>query len=151
MNVTPGYSFTSTTDPITAAKLNLLAQPTVTLGSGEVDTSALASNITITGLTLGSTLIGSVDALSGAGAIPITTLTTKLTTTGANALTLANGSNGQIKKIVMVTDGGDGTLTPTTKTGYSTITFNDVGDSVELQYFTTLGWMITANYGCTIA
>ena len=31
-NVTPGYSFTGTTDPITYTKLNLLAQPTVTVG-----------------------------------------------------------------------------------------------------------------------
>ena len=40
---------------------------------------------------------------------------TQVTTTGSNqALTLANGANGQIKIVTMVTDGGDGTLTPTT-------------------------------------
>ena len=38
-----------------------------------------------------------------------------------------------------------------TKTGFTTITFNDVGDSVTLQYFTTLGWMILSNNGCTVA
>jgi hypothetical protein len=77
--------------------------------------------------------------------------TVRLTTTAADALTLANGANGQLLTIVMVVDGGDGTLTPTTKTGYTTITFGDVGDSVTLQYFTTLGWMIVSNYGATIA
>lgn len=35
-SVTPGYTFTSATDPITSAKLNLVAQPTVSIGSGEV-------------------------------------------------------------------------------------------------------------------
>lgn len=109
---------------------------------------ALTGNVTgnVTGLQVGSTT-----TRSGAGAIPITASTVKLTTTGANALTLADGVDGQILRIVMVVDGGDGTLTPTTKTGYSTITFNDVGDAVALQFFTTLGWMIVSNYGATVA
>lgn len=145
-SVTPGYTFTGTTDPITFTKLNLLAQPTVTLGSGEVTTAKLASDVTLTGM-----LFGTVQALSGAGAVNLTTCTTKLTTTGANALTLADGTAGQIKIITMISDGGDGTLTPTTKTGYTTITFNDVGDSVILQFHTTVGWMVVSNYGCTIA
>jgi hypothetical protein len=97
------------------------------------------------------TFVGAAQALSGAGAINLTALTTKVTTTGANALTLADGADGQLKVITMVADGGDGTLTPTTKTGFSTITFGDVGDSCVLQFHTTLGWMIVANYGCTVA
>jgi hypothetical protein len=96
-------------------------------------------------------VFGTVGTRSGAGAVPITSGTVRLTTTAADALTLANGANGQLLTIVMVVDGGDGTLTPTTKTGYTTITFGDVGDSVTLQYFTTLGWMIVSNYGATIA
>lgn len=150
-SVTPGYTFTGTTDPITHTKLNLVAQPTVTIGAGEVTTSKIASGVTITALTLGSTLMLSSDALSGAGAIPVTTVVTRLTTTGANALTLADGTAGQIKVIQMIVDGGDGTLTPTTKTGYTTITFNDVGDAVVLIFHTTYGWMIASNYGCTVA
>lgn len=96
-------------------------------------------------------VIGTVTTKSGAGAIPITHAAVKLTTTGANALTLANGTNGQLLTITMVTDGGDGTLTPTTKTGYTTLTFGDVGDSVTLQYYTTQGWMIVANNGVVAA
>jgi hypothetical protein len=96
-------------------------------------------------------VFGTVGTRSGAGAVPITSGTVRLTTTAADALTLANGANGQLLTIVMVVDGGDGTLTPTTKTGYTTITFGDVGDSVTLQYFTTLGWMIVSNYGATVA
>ena len=96
-------------------------------------------------------VIGTVASKSGAGAIPVTAATVRLTTTGANALTLANGVNGQILTIVMVADGGDGTLTPTTKTGFATLTFQEVGDSVVLQYFTTLGWMILSNNGVAVA
>jgi len=104
------------------------------------------------GMAFGGKLVASgIQALSGAGAVNLTTLTTKITSTGANALTLADGTNGQVKACVMVADGGDATLTPTTKTGFSTIVFNDVGDSVLLQFFTTLGWMVLSNNGCTIS
>ena len=51
-SVTPGYSFTGTTDPITYTKLNLLGQPSVTIGSGEVTTSMLASGNTYAAPTL---------------------------------------------------------------------------------------------------
>lgn len=92
------------------------------------------------------------DTLSGAGAIPITTPTTAFTSTGASqALTLANGTAGQVKTIVHDVDGGSGILTPTTKTGFSAITFTAVGETVTLQYFTTRGWMVIGSYGVTIA
>ena len=99
----------------------------------------------------GAKTIAGVQALSGAGAISLNTLHTAVTTTGADALTLANGVNGQIKTISMVADGGNGTLTPTTFANGSTITFNDVGDSVMLIYNTTGGWALISNTGCTIA
>lgn len=52
----------------------------------------------------------------------------------------------------MKTDGGDGTLTPTTKTGFSTITFNDAGDGVVLLYTDdTKGWVVVGNNGATLA
>lgn len=41
--VTPGYTFTGTTDPITYTKLNLLAQPTVSaIGPNDVTTTTIA-------------------------------------------------------------------------------------------------------------
>ncbi|HYB97509.1 MAG TPA: hypothetical protein VEC57_00050 [Candidatus Limnocylindrales bacterium] len=43
-NVTPGYTFTSASDPITFTKLNLIAQPTVTIGTAEVTNTMLASS-----------------------------------------------------------------------------------------------------------
>lgn len=112
----------------------------------------LTLNGTATGnVVVGHGLTGSTQALSGAGAVNLTTVTTKVTSTGANALTLANGADGQVKVIVMVVDGGDATLTPTTKTGFSTIVFNDIGDGCVLVYTTTTGWIVVGNFGCTIS
>jgi len=80
--------------------------------------------------------------LSGAGAVNVTSYYTAWTTTGSNAGTLADGVvKGQLKKIQMVTDGGDGTLTPTNLSGGTTITFADVGDYVLL-YFNGTAWVL---------
>lgn len=69
-------------------------------------------------------------ALSGAGAVALTNYYTAVTTTGANALTLADSTvTGQMKKIQLIVDAGDGTLT---FNGTSTIVFADVGDTAEL-------------------
>ena len=95
-------------------------------------------------------LVGTVQSLTGAGAVNLTTLTTTLTTTGANALTLADGAVGQIKHIVMIVDGGDGTLTPTNLANGTTLTFGDVGDAVTLQFLGTEWWIIS-NDGAVLA
>ena len=92
---------------------------------------------------------------SGPGALSVTASSIALTTTGvADALTLANGTNGQILTVCHVSrGGGTGTavLTPTTKNGYTTITFTATGDSATLQYHTTGGWHIIGSHGVTIA
>ncbi|MCB1712433.1 MAG: hypothetical protein KDH96_08135 [Candidatus Riesia sp.] len=80
-----------------------------------------------------------VQTLTGAGAVDLISPITHLVTTGANALTLADGEEGQIKYIVMKTDGGDGTLTPTNLGNGSTLTFDDAGDSAHL-LFTNGNW-----------
>ena len=77
-------------------------------------------------------VFGLTQSLSGAGAVDVVSAITEITTTGANALTLADGVEGQLKFIVMITDGGDGTLTPTNFGSGSTITFNDAGDTATL-------------------
>lgn len=89
-------------------------------------------------------------ALSGPGAINITTNTTTITTTGADAFTLADGAVGQYKTIVMIVDGGDATITPTNLLGYTTITMGDVGDCVILQFIGT-EWAVISNQGCALA
>lgn len=93
----------------------------------------------------------STQSLSGAGAVDITNAFTSLTTTGVSqALTLANGTVGELKVIVHAVDGGSAVLTPTTKIGFSTVTFAAVGDSVTLIY-TSAGWAIIGSRGVTIA
>jgi len=82
---------------------------------------------------------GTPQTLTDAGAVNLTTSTTWVVTTGAAALTLADGSEGQRKFIVMKTDGGAATLTPTNLGNGTTITFDDVGDSADL-LFTNDAW-----------
>lgn len=99
----------------------------------------------------GTDVVLSTQSLSGAGAVDITNAFTSLTTTGAaQALTLADGADGEIKVIVHTVDGGSAVLTPTTKIGFSTVTFTAVGDSVMLIY-TAAGWAIIGSRGVTIA
>lgn len=117
---------------------------------------AVTGNITgnVTGNVTGN-LVGdvqaSVQSLSGAGAVNLTDMLTSLTTSGAaQALTLANGTVGQIKVISHVVDAGSAVLTPTTKIGFTTVTFTNVGDSVTLIY-TSAGWAITGISGAVAA
>jgi hypothetical protein len=125
-------------------------------GSASVSTTlAVTGATTLTGnLTSNGALISTPQALSGAGAVNVTTLTTAVTTTApAQALTLADGTNGQIKTIVhqALSGGGTWVLTPTTKTGYTTITSIAVGETCTLQFFTTIGWCILSLRGAIAA
>lgn len=114
-------------------------------------TLAVTGAISGAGLTASGAIIQGVQTLAAAGAVDLITGITRIDSAGAIALTLADGTNGQCKQIVMGTDGGDATLTPTTKTGFSTIVFNDAGDGVSLVFITTKGWICTGNNGATIS
>jgi len=110
-------------------------------------TGAITSNAVY-----GKAIRGGVQSLTGAGAVDLDNLVTELTTTGANALTLADGTtSGQIKIINMIVDGGDGTLTPATFANGSTITFDAVGESATLVWNSTIGWIASSTQGATIA
>ena len=105
-----------------------------------------------TSATYDATITGGVQGLTGAGAVDLTNLITELTTTGADALTLADGTtSGQVKIVNMIVDGGDGTLTPTTFANGTTITFDAVAESVTLVWNSTIGWVATSVQGATIA
>ena len=95
-----------------------------------------------------------IQSLSGAGAVNVTTAITKFTSTGAgNALTLANGKYvGQRKTIVHFVKGASGTgvLTPATPSGFATATLSALGSTLTLEW-STVGWFIVANGGATIA
>ncbi len=76
---------------------------------------------------------------TGAGAIDIVNAITHIVSTGVDALSLADGAEGQHKFIVMKTDNGDATLTPTHPGNFATILFDAVGDSAQL-LFTNAAW-----------
>jgi hypothetical protein len=83
-------------------------------------------------------------ALSGAGACNVTAFYTAVTTTGADALTLAAGTElGQLKKIQMIVDGGNGTLTIADPVSASldVITMADAGD-FALLLWTGTAWRV---------
>lgn len=111
------------------------------------------SIISATGATrIEQAYLESTTTLSGPGAVSVAKITTKVTTTGvANALTLADGTNGQIVRVIHDVDGGSFVLTPTTKTGWSTFTSTAVGESITLQFVTTRGWIVVGSYLGTIA
>ena len=90
-----------------------------------------------------------VQTISGPGAIDLDTTITEITTTGADAFTLANGATGQIKIIVMTVDGGDATITPTTFANGTSITMDDANDSITMVYGAN-GWVVIALQGATI-
>ena len=104
--------------------------------------------------TFSNAIVGSIQNLSGPGAVNITTGTTAFTSTGAgNALTLADGVAGQFKTIIYVAEAGGadtGVLTPTNFGNGTTITFTNVGDSVVLQFIGTDWWLVSIN-GATVA
>ena len=70
-------------------------------------------------------------------------------------ISLANGTPGQTKHIVMITDGGNAVITvalpgmPGTDT---TLTFDTVGDACTLLFIdTTSGWAVVGNNGVAVA
>jgi hypothetical protein len=119
-------------------------------GFQSVTVSSTTGAVTVNS-SFGKDVVLSTQSLSGAGAVNVTDAFTSLTTTGAaQALTLANGSVGEVKVIVHTVDGGSAVLTPTTKIGFSTITFTAVGDAATLIY-TSAGWAVIGSKGVTIA
>lgn len=91
-------------------------------------------------------------SLSGSGSLVVNTTAavTYITTTGAATLSFNDGVQGQEKTLTMITDAGDAVLTPSSTAGFTTITFNDVGDTVRLIFLNTK-WRILSNYGATVA
>lgn len=95
---------------------------------------------------------GAPQALSGAGAANVTTLVTLVTSTGgAQAVSLADGTQaGQLKIVHHTVDGGSFVLTPTTAGNFATFTGTNVHDACLLQWSGS-AWNILLNVGGTVA
>ena len=85
------------------------------------------------------------------GAISVANyLTTINTDAGGDAFTLADGDQiGQLKKILLVVDGG-GNAVITVDNG-PTITMGDAGDYVVLIWEDSLDWIVIENSGCSLS
>ena len=88
-------------------------------------------------------LYKSVENITGGGAISVTTGVTFITTTGTESYSLADGTEGQFKIIIMKVDGGNATITPDNLVGFTAVRFTDVNNSVMFLYGST-GWNILA-------
>lgn len=88
-------------------------------------------------------LSGTPQTISAAGAISITTNVTKITSPDGNGtLTIADGVDGQIKTIIMVSNAAGHTLSITSNIGHSSITFNSAGDTATLMFMGTVWYFI---------
>ena len=97
------------------------------------------------------------EALTNGGAasvaLPVTGFVTGTSSSGNNAVTLANGTVGMIKFLYQkaeTTSGQTTVVTPPNLLGYTTITFAEVGDAVVL-YFNGSNWVVVANQGGALA
>jgi len=116
-------------------------------GASNITTDPGGNNLAIPGiLQMG----GTPQVVSGAGIVDITSAITHFVSTGTgDAITLADGTQGQIKTIIYVakTNGTDtGVLTPANFGNGTTVTLTDVSDSITLQ-FTNSAWYLISSYG----
>jgi hypothetical protein len=90
--------------------------------------------------------------LDNASAISLATTASYFSTTGAWTATLADGADGQIKTLAMVTHGGNMVITVATPGwgGAGHITFSAVGQACTLQYIDSK-WFCIGNNGAVFA
>ena len=123
-----------------------------TLDSADSTKITIAESVDVTGTLTANGLINGVQTLTGSGSTEVISLTetvTQLITTGVQNFSLANGTEGQIKIITLKTDGGNATVTPASFLNGTSITFDDVGDTMTMLYRST-GWIVLAQQNTTV-
>lgn len=92
-----------------------------------------------------------VVTITASGAIPLTAKIVYIdSTSGVQALTLADGAVGQQIIVKMLVDGGDSVITPANLLDGTTITFDDAGDSALLVFDGT-NWGVIGTATATVA
>ena len=164
-NITAGSVTTNTiTSNGSNAELSLQASGTgdvvisalrvngTTLDSADSTKITVAEDVDVTGTLFSRGNVFGVQRLTGSGSTEVINLTdtvTLLITTGSSQqFSLADGVEGQLKIISMVTDGGTGVVTPANFVNGTNITFDDVEDTVTLLYQST-GWVALARQNAT--
>ena len=144
INITPG----GTGDVVISA----LRVNGTTLDSSDSTKITVAEAVDVTGTLFSRGNVFGVQTLTGSGSTGVINLTdtvTLLVTTGSSqAFSLADGVEGQLKIISMKTDGGSGIVTPANFVNGTTITFDDVEDTVTLLDQST-GWVALARQNAT--
>jgi hypothetical protein len=132
-NVTPGYTFTGNTDPITSTKLNLLGQPTVSIGTDEITSTMLSSSLTF-------------ESPSVTGGLTVTT--GGLTVTAGGATVTAGGLTVTAGGLTVAAGGATVTGGLTVSTGGATVSAGGItlGASTPINMAAT-----TETFGATIA
>lgn len=115
----------------------------------EFDSNQIPSTYTESIANLGSAR-GKVSEITAAGAIPVDSDQVYISTTGAIAITLADGVEGQEMNIKMLVDGGTATLTPANFQDGTTLAFADVNDSACLVFDGT-SWGVIGTTTATVA
>jgi len=143
------------------AALATLSQSWSTEDAAEVNRAIYGNEVTF----LGTRLIGPLkreasDITGGAYATEtvidpddrVVFFTTGPTGNGISDSSLADGVPGHKITFVLETDGGGNVdITPTTKTGFTSLQLTDAKDSCTLEYINdTDGWFLASNNGCTI-
>lgn len=130
---------------LTSNSLTVTGGPVTTIGTLTVD---LPSDITIPGQLL---LSGSQNLLT-TGAVNLAVTSSYFTTTDPSIATLAAGTTGQIKTLMMFDAGGNMVITVTNPgwAGSGTITFSNTGDACTLQYIASK-WFCIGNNGAVFA
>ena len=125
-----------------------------TLDSSDSTKITVAEDVDVTGTLFSRGNVFGVQRLTGSGSTEVInltdTVTLLITTGGSQAFSLADGVEGQIKIISMVTDGGSGIVTPANLVNGTTITFDDVEDTVTLLYQST-GWVVLARQNALVS
>jgi len=115
---------------------------------GPWDTGRISASLLGAGVSLG----GVSTMATGSTAIPLAYSVVKKIMSGATnqAGTMADGVPGQVITVMLTerSSSGNFILTPTTKTGFSNITFNTVGDTATFLFVDgTVGWIILGETG----
>ena len=100
--------------------------------------------------------LGVITLPAGSTLIPEFSSIVKVQNNGtAVTATLSNGTSGQRLTIYVLSAGSPATGTtdiqPTTSAGFTSAIIGSVGDSIDLIYDDTVGWVITGSYGATIS